>query len=87
MEEHVAWFKLNESISLCKIICLTSLVDDKEGRKPGHSTGTRSEIRPCCTPAQTWERVIPSGGHSASARKEIQRGSKKNYNSKFLEIL
>lgn len=53
MEEHVVWFKLDESISLCKIICLASLVEDKEGRKPGHFTGTRSEIRPCCTPAQT----------------------------------
>lgn len=40
----MAWFKLNESISLCKIICLVSLVEDKEGEKHGNFTGICTEI-------------------------------------------
>lgn len=39
LEEHVAWFKLNGSISFRKIICLASLVENKEGKKHRNVTG------------------------------------------------
>lgn len=82
LEEHVAWFKLNESISLCKIICLVSLVEDKEGEKHGNFTGICTEICsashwPCCIPSLYLRmHAMCSVGHCASARKEIKMGNK-----------
>lgn len=83
LEEHVAWFKLNGSISLCKIICLASLVEDKEGKKRGDFTGICTEMCPafhwpCCIPSSYLGMyAMYSVGPSASARKEIKMGNQR----------
>lgn len=53
LEEHVAWFKLNGSISFHKIICLASLVENKEGKEHCNAIGICTALH--SPPAYAWE--------------------------------
>lgn len=83
LEEHVAWFRLNGSISLCKIICLASLVENEEGKKHSNFTGICTEECtafhwPCCIPCSYLRKyAIYSVGHFDNTRNETKKRNKK----------